>query len=175
MKRFTLIVTTLVLSLTMGNLGALAQRGGGRGGGPVGGASMGRGDMRGSNDMGHDNERMASMDHGMNMPSMSAKNAGQILSRNTELSSRLQSMLPSGTNMQQATAGFKDLGQFVAAVHVSHNLGIPFDQLKEKMTGPRSESLGKAIQQLKPEVKAKDEAKRAQKQAKQDLTESGSE
>jgi hypothetical protein len=60
----------------------------------------------------------------------------------------------------------------VAAVHVSHNLGIPFDQLKAKMIGPPSESLGKAIQALKPTTNAKEEASKAEKQAKQDIDDS---
>lgn len=91
------------------------------------------------------------------------------LSDNTKLASKLQSLLPAGTNLQQASQGFKNLGQFVAAVHVSHNLGIPFDQLKAKMVGPPAESLGKAIQQLKPTTNAKTEVKKATKQADQDI------
>src|SRR5579883_2478920 len=83
------------------------------------------------------------------------------LADNTKLASKLQSLLPAGTNLQQASQGFKNLGQFVAAVHVSHNLGIPFDQLKAKMQGPPTESLGKAIQQLKPDADAKAEDRRA--------------
>jgi hypothetical protein len=71
--------------------------------------------------------------------------------------------------VQQAAAGFKNLGQFVAAVHVSHNLGIPFDELKSRMTGSNSVSLGTAIKSLKPEANYKAEAKRAQKQAKNDI------
>ena len=59
----------------------------------------------------------------------------QRLTDNTKLASKLQSLLPAGTDLQQAAQGFKNLGQFVAAVHVSHNLGIPFDQLKARMTG----------------------------------------
>jgi hypothetical protein len=62
------------------------------------------------------------------------------------LSARLQSLLPPGTNLQTAAAWFKNRGQFVAAVHVSHNLGIPFEQLKAKMTGTSPESLGRAIE-----------------------------
>src|SRR5439155_26462097 len=38
--------------------------------------------------------------------------------------------------LQAASAGFKNQGQFIAALHVSHNLNIPFDQLKAKLTGP---------------------------------------
>ncbi|HEX9255994.1 MAG TPA: hypothetical protein VF938_10625, partial [Candidatus Angelobacter sp.] len=45
------------------------------------------------------------------------------LSSNTKLASKLQSLLPPGTDLQTAASGFKNLGQFVAAVHVSHNLG----------------------------------------------------
>ena len=41
------------------------------------------------------------------------------------------------------------MGQFVAAVHVSHNLNIPFDHLKEKMVTDHK-SLGGAIHELKP-------------------------
>jgi hypothetical protein len=59
----------------------------------------------------------------------------------------------------------------VAAVHVSHNLGIPFDDLKAKMTGPNAESLGKAIKSLKLEANSKAEAKKAQKQANDDIRE----
>lgn len=91
------------------------------------------------------------------------------LQDNTKLASKLQNLLPQGTNLQQAAQGFKNLGQFVAAVHVAHNLGIPFDQLKAKLMGPPSESLGKAIHSLKPDVKSSDEAKKAEKQAKQDM------
>src|SRR5262249_49862424 len=62
-----------------------------------------------------------------------SKSISQKLVANTKLASKLQGLLPPGTNLQTASSGFKNLGQFVAAVHVSHNLGIPFDQLKAKM------------------------------------------
>src|SRR5258708_27415741 len=101
-----------------------------------------------------------------------SSSVSERLSDNTKLSGKLQSLLPAGTNLQQAYQGFKNLGQFVAAVHVSHNLGIPFEQLKAKMTGPSAESLGKAIEQLKPTANAKAEAKKANKQADQDMDDS---
>jgi hypothetical protein len=86
---------------------------------------------------------------------------GQLLTQNTQLSSKLSSLLPAGTDLQAAAAGFRNLGQFVAAVHVSHNLDIPFDQLKctelattaacPGMAVPSKGShLGQAIQTLKP-------------------------
>ena len=37
--------------------------------------------------------------------------------------------------VQAAMMGFKNRGQFMAAMHVAKNLGIPFDELKAKMTG----------------------------------------
>jgi hypothetical protein len=74
---------------------------------------------------------------------------------NVELSSRLQTLLPSGTTVAKAAAGFEDQGEFIAAVHVAHNLNIPFDQLKTQMTGSHSVSLGKAIQNLRPDLDGK--------------------
>ncbi len=53
----------------------------------------------------------------------------------------------------------------MAAIHVAHNLGISFTDLKDKMIG--GESLGKAVHGLKPDVNAKSEAKKAQNQANQ--------
>ena len=87
-------------------------------------------------------------------------------------------MLPPGTDLKTAESGFKNRGQFIAALHVSKNLNIPFDQLKAKTTGVAATStgqtsstpmsLGKAIHELRPnmpENQANEEAKRAEKQA----------
>jgi hypothetical protein len=65
--------------------------------------------------------------------------------------------------------GFKNYGQYQAAQHVSENLGISFDALKAKMTGSNAISLGKAIQQLRPELSAgaaQAAAKRAEQASK---------
>jgi hypothetical protein len=88
---------------------------------------------------------------------------------NSPVAARVESMLPAGMSMDSAAAGFKNEGQFLSALHTSHNLGIPFDQLKAKMTGSGSMSLGSAIQASKPEMKkdqAAQEAKKAEAQAK---------
>ena len=95
--------------------------------------------------------------------------AAQKLAANPQLASKLSALLPPGTDLQAAAAGFKNLGQFVAAVHVSKNLGISFDQLKSAMTGNPPLSLGKAIQQLDPSANAKAAVKTAEKQAHQDF------
>ncbi|MEO6239261.1 MAG: hypothetical protein ABIQ52_19880 [Vicinamibacterales bacterium] len=73
------------------------------------------------------------------------------LQRNTNLATKLQSRLPAGTNLMLASAGFRNLGQFVAAVNVSNNLGIPFSQLKTRMVD-QGMSLGQAIQDLRPQT-----------------------
>jgi len=81
--------------------------------------------------------------------------------KNPKLEARLLALLPAGTNIHDASQGFKNWGQFVAAVHVSNNLNIPFADLKARMTGftpgtvPHSTvqtapmSLGQAIQSFK--------------------------
>ena len=61
---------------------------------------------------------------------------GDRISNNTGLSTRIQPLIPTGMTLQAASAGFKNQGQFIAALHVSHNLNIPFDQLKAKLTRP---------------------------------------
>jgi hypothetical protein len=70
--------------------------------------------------------------------------------KNPQLEQRLQALLPAGMNVTDAAKGFKNWGQFVAAVHVSNNLNIPFTSLKAKVTGPTPMSLGQAIQSLRP-------------------------
>src|SRR5215467_7667471 len=102
----------------------------------------------------------------------SSSSVAEKLTDNTKLASKLQSLLPSGTNLQMAAQGFKNLGQFVAAVHVAHNLGISFDELKAKMIGPPKESLGKAIHAMKPDANSSEETKKGEKQAKQDMDDS---
>lgn len=133
--------------------------------------------------------------HSMNSGSSSGSTHGmtmdQQLSKNTKLAGKIES-LTGMSSAQQACDGFKNLGQCVAAAHVSKNLGINFSCLKADMTGTapakgsnctartastsgttgKTMSLGKAIQTLSPNVNASAEAKKAQKQADQDLKES---
>jgi hypothetical protein len=71
------------------------------------------------------------------------------LQKNTNLASKLQSRLPLGTDLTLAASGFRNLGQFVAAVHVSSNLGIPFVELKTRMVD-QGMSLGQAIKDARP-------------------------
>ena len=106
---------------------------------------------------------------------------GQKLTRNTALQSKLTTELKAlgytGTVFEGAY-GFKNLGQFVAAVNVSRNLGIPFEQLKLQMTGltvnasgqvtqsnTPTKSLGQSIQTLKPGADAEAAAEQATDEA----------
>jgi len=150
---------TLIIALSVALLGIplYAQHGHGGGGGGGGTGHSMNSNSNSHNNSGKDSKGSSVSDH---------------LEDNTKLANKLQSLLPPGTNLQQAAQGFKNLGQFVAAVHVSHNLGIPFDQLKAKMIGPPKESLGDAIHALKPTANAKEEAKKGEKQAKHDIDDS---
>jgi hypothetical protein len=85
----------------------------------------------------------------------------QKLTKNTNLAGKLQSRLPAGTDLMKAADGFRNLGQFVAAVNVSNNLDIPFRQLKTEMV-KENLSLGQAIQKLKPTSSGTVEAQRAE-------------
>jgi hypothetical protein len=112
--------------------------------------------------------------------------------KNPKLEARLLTLLPAGTNMYDASRGFKNWGQFVAAVHVSHNLNLPFADLKARMTGltpgipsgstvqTAAMSLGQAIQSFKGTVgtrvtgglspaKIQTEVKKAEDAANDDL------
>jgi hypothetical protein len=93
---------------------------------------------------------------------------GPNVPKNPKLQARLQAMLPPGMTLADAAAGFKNQGQFVAALHVSKNLGISFTELKTRMVDDGF-SLGQAIQDLKPTANATTEARRGEQQAEADL------
>jgi hypothetical protein len=97
---------------------------------------------------------------------------------------KINSLLPQGTNLKTAEMGFENRGQFLAALVVSKNLGIPFGQLKAKITGMNAQgqtvstemSLGKAIHELLPTLtqnQVRDSVKTAEKQAQEDTERTG--
>jgi hypothetical protein len=88
------------------------------------------------------------------------------------LDSRIHPLLPAGVSSEAAAEGFSNQGQFLAALHVAHNLNIPFDQIKSEMTGSNPVALGKAIHALRPtlgKTSVKESVKEAEKQAERDL------
>jgi hypothetical protein len=86
-----------------------------------------------------------------------------------QLAAKLTPLIPKGMTLDTAAAGFKNQGQFIAALHVSHNLGIPFASLKADMTGDHAKSLGQAIHHLRPSADASSAKKKAEKQASEDV------
>jgi hypothetical protein len=84
-----------------------------------------------------------------------------------QLASKVTTLLPKGVTLNQASQGFKNQGQFIAALHVSHNLGIPFATLRTAMVKDHL-TLGQAIQKAKG---AEDETavKTAEREADDDV------
>jgi hypothetical protein len=90
-----------------------------------------------------------------------------------QLAAKLQPLLPMGADgkpmsLNAAALGYHNQGQFIAALHVSHNLGIPFESLKTLMVDKHM-SLGQAIQRLKPSVSSTSEAERGETEAENDI------
>ncbi len=79
----------------------------------------------------------------------------QKLQRNTKLASKLESRLPKGTDLMTAADGFKNLGQFVAAVNASYNHDLDFTKLKTAMVDDGM-SLGQAMKEQRPRTVTKD-------------------
>jgi hypothetical protein len=88
----------------------------------------------------------------------------QKLLKNTNLAQKLNGRLPAGTDLMAASAGFRNLGQFVAAVNVSNNLNIPFLELKARMVD-QGMSLGQAIHDARPQVDSQFVVRRAEANA----------
>jgi hypothetical protein len=157
-------------------LGALAQHGQGGGKPPAPPAQgQGHGSQGSQATPPRGNSSQPDANRGRSeQSSQSRKTVSEQLKQNTKLSSHLQGMFPAGTDLQQASSGFKNLGQFVAAAHVSNNLNIPFAQLKTTMIGPPERDLGQAIHQIKPDVDSKAEANKAKAQANKVIKETKS-
>ena len=100
---------------------------------------------------------------------MELKSTDQVLRDYPKLTANLQSMLPSDLTPQQACSGFKTLEQCVTTIHVAQNLKLNFPDLKAKTTGKGSINLQKAVEQMAAGVDAKDELKKAKKQASNDM------
>jgi hypothetical protein len=158
----SILVLVASLALAFSNP-ALAQRSHPGGGPPAGHGPGGNSAATGSGSHGSDATMRADMAH---------SSPSEVLSHNTAIAGKIKTL--TGEDAATACNGFKNLGQCVAAAHVAKNLDIPggFDALRAKMTGTGAVSLGKAIQGLAPSANAKAEAKKANKQADDDMKES---
>jgi len=106
---------------------------------------------------------------GAHPPKGPSLTVGERIDRNPQLVARLTPLLPTGVTLDKAAEGFKNQGQFIAALHASHDLNIPFAQLKAEMTGKDHDSLGQAIHELKPTVDATAAAHKADGEADADV------
>lgn len=86
------------------------------------------------------------------------------LQRNLVLADGLRNRLPAGTDLNAAAAGFRRLELFVAAVHASNNVEIPFFELKRRIVNDGM-TLGQAIQDVRPKSRYWAEAHRAEDEA----------
>lgn len=193
LRTTAMALISLAAILSWSSAPALAQRGHGGGGGANPGGGMGAAGTHGAIQSGipgsvpgqgqhRPDIEHPSTDHPQGRPeartggrpddthNAGRRSASERLADNPKLSGKLNDLFPAGTNLQQQAAGFKNLGEFVSAAHVSHNLGIPFEQLRTRIAG--GQSLGDAIHELKPDVDRKAEAKKAREQARKDLRES---
>lgn len=120
-----------------------------------------------------------------------SKTADDQLAANSDeerhLTAQLQShgLLPSHTDLKTTCSDFKGLDDCVAALHASHNVGIKFVCLKWNVTAvapdgaaktctepesSRSVTLERAIRALKPDADAREEAKTALRQARENIS-----
>lgn len=179
MKRSILIATFAAAAFCIATAAAFAQHG--RPASPGAAGSMGGTHSSASTHSGSENEG--------NSGSNSGALTGGALNPNSKLSGNLQKLLPTGTTPQQVCANFTHLGPCVAAIHVSHNLGIDLNSLVCDMTlkpigsntcpqgtatGTKGMSLGGAIQALDANADSKSESKKANQEAKQDIKDSNS-
>lgn len=183
MKNLLTLLVSVSLILFMSGTSAAAQKGPGGGPGP----SIGQG-HGGGHDHDHDQSKTGTDvkgDHDSHADWQAKFN--ERMQNDPAFAKKIDKLLPMGMDAKTAEMGFRNRGQFIAALHVSKNLGIPFDQLKAKITGITVQangqttqstpmSLGKAIQALKPTLtqdQVKDAVKKADKEASEDTEKSG--
>jgi hypothetical protein len=166
-KSLALTLAILTAALCLAVQPAHAQKGGGGTGvSPSGGGAAGTSGNATSTTAVRDTD----------VPSNSQKPPDIVLQNNPALNSKLQPLLPLGMTPQEASEGYKEIGDFLTAVHAAHDLGIPFLQLRcaelgGKVCPPdshtKSTKIENAIVTLKPDA-GKDGAKQAVKAAKQE-------
>lgn len=101
-------------------------------------------------------------------PEMKVVNAFE---RDPYLSIRVKTLVPPRSTLKDTAMGFKNEKHFIAGMHLSQNLNIPFDQIKARITGEHHMSLHDALRDLRPEMangEIKAEVNRAEKQTKED-------
>jgi hypothetical protein len=162
------------------------QRGGGPHGKPT---AAGKSTTAGKPSGGASTSTSTSTGTGSGSPTTSTTPLNPIaakISSHPQLLTRIKGMLPidpaTGTTMtlNAASMGFKNQGNFIAALHVSQNLGISFLDLRKQMitttttaqgsTSNQTMSLGQAIQAVKKTANSTTEVEKAETQTHADLS-----
>ncbi len=168
MKRISLLLTALAVMMYLSGVSAFPQ-GGSHGGGPSGGHG-GTGTHGASGT--HGKPSTSGGGGGKSAGASSTQLNNVINNPDSKLNQKLTSLLPAGTDLKSASSGFKNLGQFVAAVHVYNNLGLasktPPVSFTDFAKAAQTHSLGAAIKQFDPTANARSEAKKGNQQAKDD-------
>lgn len=125
----------------------------------------------------------------------SSRSASEELAANADEDKRLTTelqyhgLLPAKTDARDACSAFKGVDDCIAAIHASHNVGVKFECLKWNVTavkpggvtkgcsvpdGDKPMTLERAIRTLKPDADAREEAKNALRQARENITDARS-
>jgi hypothetical protein len=156
MKRMSLILVLVVIAASLS--GSAFAQGRGQGGRHAGDGAQSNGRVFPGN--GPSNPGSAN-------PGIGADHRPDNHGGNPQSSGKSADHKPDSTGLKDSM-GFKNYGQYVAAKHVSENLGIPFGDLRGAM-GHRHLSLGEAIHELRPDLNPQQiqaEARRGEEAAK---------
>ncbi len=162
MRTRSILIAIAILSVGP----VLAQRGMGRGAGPAAGGTVPNAGAQRGSAAGQAAKATAAQTAHVPQPNTAIAH----LQQHPALAARLAPLLPAGMTAEQAADGFKNWGQFVAALNVCKNLNLPFADMKTWMTGSKPLSLGKAIQALRPtlpEDQVRESVRTAEREARE--------
>jgi hypothetical protein len=100
-------------------------------------------------------------------PAPDPESASEAQAEGPSQSSRFAELVPADMSATEACSGFRSTTECAAALHAAKNTGIPFKDLKTRMSG--GEKLGPAIHDLKPGADVRAEVSRAEEQAQADV------
>ena len=85
---------------------------------------------------------------------------------------RLKPVLNRGAKMDIAAKGFLTAEEFATVAHASRNTNVPFMVMKHRVLSekqPYTDTIASTIREFKPELNAKAELARAQREAREDI------
>ena len=121
-------------------------------------------------------ERPATMNETMKNEKPVAIAANAVRADEPRVQARLKPVLNRGTKMEVAAEGFLTAEEFATVAHASKNTSVPFMVLKHRVLNekrPFEDSMTDAIREFKPELNAKAEVEKAQREAKADIADIG--